>query len=185
MHTLQEFLKDLIQRMTVREKLLSFLFLAVLLGIWAGNWGNRIGSWNDTSKSTYAGLEEQNLWLERADTYAQSAQTAMERLDSQKTFNAAQLSGRVDSLLRTAGLSSLADIDSVKSSQGEIFNEHTVRVQLKRISIGQLVQFNKLLRDESPYINQLTVRINADRRNRKLLDVRFEIASLELNSQSI
>lgn len=171
--------------MTVREKMLSFLFVIVMLAIWTGAWMGRLSTWNDSRSATAANLGEQSLWLDRADVYANSARAAMERLDSSKTFGAAQLSGRIDNLLRQAGLSTKADIDPVKSSQGEIFNEHTVRVQLKRISIAQMVQFNSLLRKESPYINQLNVRINANRRDREQLDVRFEIASLELITDSI
>ena len=174
-----------LKRMTVREKMLSMLFIIVMLAIWTGSWMGRLSTWNDSRITTATNLTEQDLWLERADAYADSAQSAMERLDSSKTFGAAQLSGRIDNLLRQAGLSTKADIDPVKSTQGEIFNEHTVRVQLKRITIGQMVQFNRLLRKESPYINQLNVRINANRRDREQLDVCFQIASLELITDSI
>lgn len=165
--------------------MLSMLFIIVMLAIWTGSWMGRLSTWNNSRIATAANQMEQSLWLDRANDYANSARNAMERLDSSKTFGAAQLSGRIDNLLRKAGLSTNADIDPVKSTQGEIFNEHTVRVQLKRISIAQMVQFNSLLRKESPYINQLNVRINANRRDREQLDVRFEIASLELISDSI
>ena len=175
----------ILRRLTVREQLLSVLFIAVMLFIWAGTWLNRAGEWNDNRKATTASLSEQALWLERAETYAQSARVVMEKLDSSKTFGATQLSGRIDGLLRQSGLSARADIDPVKSKQGEIFNEHTLRVQLKRASIAQYVQFNNLLLKEAPYINQQSVTIKANRRNPEELDIRFEIASLELIPDSI
>lgn len=175
----------LLQGLTVREQLLSVLFIAVMLIIWAGTWLNRTGEWNNQRKATAATLAEQALWLERAETYAQSARVVMEKLDSSKTFGATQLSGRIDGLLRQSGLSARADIDSVKSKQGELFNEHTLRVQLKRASIAQYVQFNDLLLKEAPYINQQSVFIKANRRNPEELDIRFEIASLELIPDSI
>jgi hypothetical protein len=53
-------------------------------------------------------------------------------------------------------------------------------VQLKRASIAQYVQFNNRLLQEAPYINQQSVLIKANRRNPEELDIRFEIASLEL-----
>ncbi len=174
-----------LQSLTVREQLLSVLFIAVMLLIWAGSWMGRTGEWNNQRKATAASLAEQALWLERAETYAQSAREVMEKLDSSKTFGATQLSGRIDGLLRQSGLSARADIDPVKSKQGEIFNEHTLRVQLKRASIAQYVQFNDLLLKEAPYINQHSVYIKANRRNPEELDIRFEIASLELIPDSI
>jgi NurA-like 5'-3' nuclease len=170
----------ILQGLTVREQVLSLSFIVVMLFIWAGSWLGRSEDWNDDRKATAASLAEQSLWIERGPTYAQSAREVMEQLDSSKTFGATQLSGRIDRLLREAGLSTTADIDPVKSKQGEIFNEHTLRVQLKRASIAQYVQFNNRLLQEAPYINQQSVLIKANRRNPEELDIRFEIASLEL-----
>jgi hypothetical protein len=181
---LQQF-NQLIQRLTVREQLLSLLFVFVMLAIWAASYIGRASAWNDTRKASSASLAEQALWLERAPVYEQSAREVMVKLDSSKTFGATQLSGRIDELLRKAGLSTIADIDPVKSKQGEIFNEHTLRVQIKRTSIIKYNQFNTLLLKEAPYINQQRVYIKANRRKPEELDIRFEIASLELITDSI
>lgn len=185
MHAQLQTLNRLLRRLTVREQLLSLLFVVVMLAIWAGSWLNRSGKWNDGRRTAAANLSEQALWLERAETYDRSARAVMEKLDSTKTFGATQLSGQIDRLLRESGLSTRADIDPVKSKQGEIFNEHTLRVQLKRTSIAQYVQFNERLLREAPYINQHRVQIKANRRNPEELDIRFEIASLELIQDSI
>jgi hypothetical protein len=56
---------------------------------------------------------------------------------------------------------------------------------LKRISIEQLIQFNSLLRKETPYINQQSIRIAANRSKPEELDVRYEINSLELIESSL
>ncbi|CAI8275986.1 MAG: Uncharacterised protein [Opitutia bacterium UBA7350] len=175
----------ILRRLTVREQLLSLCFILVMLAIWAASWINRSGTWNDDRRVASANLQEQSLWLERADSYARSAREVMEKLDSEKTFGATQLSGQIDSLLRQSGLSSRADMGPVKSRQGEIFNEHTLRVQLKRATIAQYIAFNDLLLNEAPYINQQSVHIKSNRRNPEELDIRFEIASLELIKDSI
>lgn len=185
MHARIQSILRILRRLTVREQLLSLCFVVVMLAIWAGSWINRTGTWNDERREAYANLTEQALWIERADNYARSAREVIEKLDSQKTFSATQLSGQIDSLLRQSGLSARADMGPVKSRQGEIFNEHTLRVQLKRASIAQYIAFNDLLLNEAPYINQQSVHIQSNRRNPEELDIRFEIASLELIKDSI
>ncbi len=185
MHDQLQRIARTLRRLTVREQLLSLLFVVVMPAIWAGTWFGRSGEWNDARRAAAASLTEQALWLERAESYDRSAREVMEKLDSEKTFGATQLSGRIDRLLRESGLSTRADMDPVKSRQGEIFNEHTLRVQLKRASIAQYVAFNELLLREAPYINQHSVQIKANSRNPEELDIRFEIASLELIHSSI
>ena len=73
-----------------------------------------------------------------------------------------------------------AEIDEQTKPESEIFNEHTIRVRLKRINIKQLIELNNMLRQQTPYINQQSVRIAANRSKPEELDVRYEINSLEL-----
>jgi hypothetical protein len=173
-------LEDYFKRMSLREQFLALLFVLVVLSIWSGNCFKRYGQWMNAQKEASSVLQTQQLWLDQADTYSAQATLAQERLDTALTFTATQLSGQIDKLLRQSQLSNLADIDPVRSREGEIFNEHTIRVRLKRINIKQLIELNKLLRQQTPYINQQSVRIAANRSKPEELDVRYEINSLEL-----
>jgi hypothetical protein len=185
MSTLLNKLQAFYKRTSLREKLLTLVFILVVIFLWAANWMSRLSDWNDLRKSTAIDLEFQEQTLARADEFDRGLQRALERVDPSKTFAAAQLSGRVDSLLRNAGLSGQADIDPVRTREGEIFNDHNLRVRLSRISINQLVDFNALLKKDTPYINIQSVRIAANRRNPEQLDVRFEINSFDLKDQSL
>jgi hypothetical protein len=173
------------KRTSLREKLLTLVFILVVVFLWAANWLNRASQWNDLRQAAAVDLQVQRQTLARADEFDQGLQRALERVDPSKTFAAAQLSGRVDSLLRNAGLSGLADIDPVRTREGEIFNDHNLRVRLSRISIEQLIDFNALLKKDTPYINLQSVRIAANRRNPEQLDVRFEINSFDLKDQPL
>ncbi len=177
--------KRLYQRMNVREKLLCLLFLAVLLLIWGNSWFTRASTWNDARKLAAVDLATQQQWLDRRDFYAQGLAQALERVDPAKTYSAAQLSGKIDSLLRQASLADKADIDPVRTRSGEIFNDHNLRVRLSRISIAQLILINKLLKQETPYINIQSVRISANRRNPEELDARLEINSFDLKNEAL
>lgn len=174
--------KRLFRRMSVREKLLSLLFFFVILLIWTSSLFHRASTWNQSRKQASTDLQTQQQWLDRSDQYDAGLARALERVDPTKTYSAAQLSGRIDSILRQVDLSGSADIDPVRTREGEIFNDHNVRVRLNRISIAQIIELNKLLSKESPYINLQSVRFNANRRNPEELDVRLELNSFDLKS---
>jgi hypothetical protein len=173
------------KRMSLREKLLSLCFLVVLLLIWSNNWLGRVSEWNAQRTLTSLELATQQEWLDRSEFFTQGLATALERVDPSKTYAAAQLSGRVDSLIRQNGLSDQADIDPVRTREGEIFNDHNLRVRLSRISIAQLIKLNSLLKQETPYINIQSVRIQKNRRNPEQLDVRYEINSFDLKDPNL
>ncbi|MFP4157609.1 MAG: hypothetical protein ACLFU4_08330 [Opitutales bacterium] len=178
-------IKALYKRTTVREKLLALVFILVILILWSGNWLGRLGAWNAGRTQSAVELDTQQQWLDRSEEYTEGLDQALERVDPSKTFRGSQLSERVDSLLRQSGLSAQADIDPVRTREGEIFNDHNLRVRLSRISIAQLVQFSQALRKDSPYINIESVRIAANRRNPEQLDVRFEINSFDLKDEAL
>jgi hypothetical protein len=173
--------KRLFLRMSVREKLLTLLFILVMLFIWAGNLLSRSSEWNNHRSQAQTKLHIQQQWLDRSDEFTVGLANALERVDPKKTYARAQLSGRIDSIVRQVSLSAQADIDPVQTREGEIFNDHNVRIRLSRISIAQLIQLNKLLSQETPYINLQSVRVTKNRRNPEELDVRFKINSFDLN----
>lgn len=177
-------MKALYRRMSLREKLLTLAFILVLLFLWGNNWAGRLSEWNGQRKFIASELEFQRQTLQRGPEIAAGLERALARVDPSKTYAAARLSGRIDSLLRSTGLSGKADIDSVRTREGEIFNDHNLRVRLNRISIEQLINFNARLKEDTPYINIQSVRIDANRRNPEELDVRFEINSFDLKQES-
>ena len=176
-------LRALYRRISLREKLLSLLLILVILFLWTSNWFGRIARWNDQRQSTAVELLTQQQWLDRGDEYTEGLQRALTRVDPSKTYAATRLSGRIDSLLRQAGLSGQADIDPVRTREGEIFNDHNLRVRLSRISLAQIIQFNNLLKKDRSYINIQSVRIVVNPRTPEELNVRFEVNSFDLKEQ--
>jgi hypothetical protein len=177
--------KRIYKRMTVREKLFCLLFCLVLLFIWGNHWLQRASQWNDARKVAAVELSTQSNWLERSEFFADGFAAASEQVDPAKTYSASQLSGRIDSLLRQAGLAAQSDLDPVRTREGEIFNDHNLRVRLSRISIAQLITINSLLKQETPYINIQSVRINASRKDPEELDARLEINSFDLKDETL
>ncbi|MGC6456503.1 MAG: hypothetical protein ACON39_04580 [Coraliomargaritaceae bacterium] len=180
MHRVIHIIIQLFRRMSVREQLLLLLFCLTLLVLWSANLLQRSTTWNDARQQAATDLQTQQLLIDREATYKEGLEAALQRVDPTQTFSASQLSGRIDEILRKAQLSNLADIDPVRSKQGEIFNDHNIRVRLARISIAQIVEFNKLLRQETPYINVQKVNLAANRSKPTQIDARYEINSFEL-----
>ena len=183
MNALKDRSRALYKRMSLREKILSLFFVLVILFLWSNNWLSRLSKWDAQRKLTGVELQTQQQWLDRSDLITEQLAVALERVDPSKTFAAAQLSGKIDNLIRRSGLS--ADIDPVQTREGEIFNDHNLRVRLGRISIAQLVQINNLLQRETPYINIQSIRIRKDRRNPSQLDIRYEINSFDLKDPNL
>jgi hypothetical protein len=178
-------IKSFYKRTTLREKLLTLAFILVVLFLWANSWLRDLSAWNDERAFMANELEFQRQTLERGPEFTKGLQRALERVDPSKTYAAAQLSGRVESLLAQAGLSGQADFASVRTREGEIFNDHNLLLRLDRISIDQLIRFNALLKQDTPYINVQSARISANRRNPEELDARFEINSFDLKAESL
>ncbi|MGB0333796.1 MAG: hypothetical protein ACPGGN_00380 [Opitutales bacterium] len=185
MNTLKDKVNTYYRQMSLREKLLSLLFILVILLLWGNSWMGRLWQWHTNKQQTTIELSTQQQWLDRSEFYSEGLATALERVDPSKTYAAAQLSGRVDGLIRQAKLSGQADIDPVRTREGEIFNDHNLRVRLSQISIAQLIKLNILLKTETPYINLQNVRIQKNRRNPEQLDVRYEINSFDLKDQNL
>jgi len=182
MQKILEQAKRLFLRMTVREKSLTLAFILVMLFIWTGNLLKRSSAWNDNRKQATTDLQNQQQWLDRSEQFTTGLANALERVDPKKTYAGSQLSGRIDAILRQVALSGSADIDPVQTREGEIFNDHNIRIRLNRISIAQLIKLNKLLSQETPYINIQSVSVTKNRRNPEELDVRFKINSFDLKN---
>ena len=180
MNHLMTKMRMLYKTMSIREKFLCLCFISVLLFIWSNNWLNRTYEWNMLRNLSATELATQQEWLERSSSISVGLNNALKLVDPSKTYAASQLSGKIDSLIRQTGLSNQADIDPVRTREGEIFNDHNLRVRLSRISIAQLIVLNKLLIQETPYINLQSVRIQKNRSNPEQLDVRYQINSFDL-----
>lgn len=174
--------KRVFKRLSVREQLLLLIFVLTIVGLWAASQFQRAHEWNETRRLTNAILTDHQMYLDRHEEFELGLAAALERVDPSKTKSATELAGRIDQLVRQAGLSSSADIDPVRSQEGEIFNDHNIRVRLSRIAIAKVIEFNSLIRKETPYITVKKVDLAANRRNPAEIDARFEINSFELKN---
>ncbi|MFL2847643.1 MAG: hypothetical protein ACJZ9B_01560 [Coraliomargaritaceae bacterium] len=178
-------LVKLYHQRSLREKFLLQGFILVLFVIWSQSFLGKVTTWNNQRQSASIELMTQQQWLDREIQYAEALTIALEKVEPEKTFSAAQLSGQVDALIRSIKLEGKTDIDPVQTRISEIFNDHTMRLRLKGINIQEFITLNDSLKSFSPYIAPKSIRITKNQRRPQEMNIRFEINSFDLKQQSI
>ncbi len=177
-------IRQIFNVLSLRERYLVMAFVWALLLLWLvflmeglrGTWTSFSQNRNNlaTFEYTIGQAEEAELLL----------QEARQGLDSSKTFSAAQLVGRLDSLARENEVSSF-DLSTPSSIETQLFNFNNVRLSIKRARISDLIRFDQAVKAYSPYIALGDFQITANKRDPRFLDATFELVSFELKEEAL
>ena len=176
--------RQIFNALSLRERYLVAVFIWALLLLWG------LALAESFQKNYRAYSLDTQLLKAFEDTLAQSGQAelllagAREGLDSGKTFSAAQLVGRLDSLARDNKVSSF-DISTPSTVETQLFSFHNVRVSIKRARITELIRFDQAVKAYSPYIALGDFQITANKRDPRFLDAVFELVSFELKEEAL
>lgn len=173
-------LKNLLSRITLREKILLVLFLFVVALIWLGFYWSRMSQLFDDIDKVKATLAHQQVWLNNEQSIAQRLADSREILNPQKTYARSRFIGRVDGLARKTGDS--YDVTNPTTQSGDIFNEHSLVVQFKDATLKNLINFAHSIESENPYLGIKQVKITPNRRDPNLLNAQFDVIALELKN---
>lgn len=176
-------IKQLYQRISLREKLLLAAFLWVIIFIAFIFAIDRLSHTSKDWKLWTHNLNEQKSWLSLGPSVEANLRESLLAFNPDHTFNSASLVGRIDAIARQTGVNH--DIANPRTQQGERFEFHTMRVSIRRTTMDKWISFTNRLRAESPYINIESVRLSADSRSPDLLDGQFIIQSFELKDDSL
>lgn len=174
------FLRQLFERLSFREKLLLSLFVWVLLllGLNSVTTNLRL-AWLER-KAHEATYQDYETRLQQEPLIAQLLTEAQARFDPEKTRDSAELTGHIDYLVNTSGLSPRNF--NTRTQPGDMFDWHEMSLSLGEAPLESLMRFVASIRREAPYINLEQVRLSADQRNPELVDARFLINSFELRN---
>ncbi|KAF0094435.1 MAG: hypothetical protein E1N59_1966 [Puniceicoccaceae bacterium 5H] len=171
------------QRMSLRERLLLVASVWVLLLVWL--WlllGKLSPEFHDFQRYGKV-LDGQERKLTQAEDARQSYEQAIMNIDPQRTYNASQLFGRVDELVRDDIPD--FDINRAQTESSELFNFYRVRLSIDRASLEDLIAFDEKLKAESPYLTLTSFTLRSMPRDPRQLDATFEIASFELKTEAL
>lgn len=165
-------------RLSLREQVLLTSFLLVILVLWLGGSVRQLRLQVQTYQAQAAVLEAQEQTFQLKPIIDQALADTREQFDASKTRNSAELTGRIDYLLRQNNIQP-RDYPT-RPQEGDVFNLYDMRLELDRVRLEQLLDFEAQIRAESPYINLESLRIRKDQGNQELIDVTMHISSFEL-----
>ena len=176
-------MRELFQTLSLRERILLAIFIWLGLAIWMGGAMKQFRQIKADYRTASYELREQSTWFDLQNEIQVRLESALELVDSSKTYTSSELVGKVDAIARETNLSS--DINSPTSRTSDIFDTHVVRIQFKKAGIAELIRFDELIRKETPYIGLESVRIKANKADPRFLDGRFVISSFERKDRTL
>ncbi len=176
-------LRQLFQRMTSREKTLLVAFvwviLIILFSFTLKDFRTFLSGWSATGRE----LKQQQTFLNQAADINSGLDQELEFYNSERIYDLASLTGRVDQLAKQAGISNFTF--NTNSEEQDIHVEHTIRLNVRDTPIDKLMALDAALNLESPYINKAGVSLKSDTRNTELLDATIILNSFELKPGGI
>ncbi len=169
--------------MSLRERVLLTVFLWFSVLAWLVSAVNSLGTARQNWSQAGALLDSQEEWFDNREDIEKQLESALQRLDPQKTYSGARLVGLLDNFARETGANS--DINAPDTQRGDIFNIHEVRVRFNKADIAALIEFDKKIKGQSPYLGLESVQVNAQKSDPRLLNARFIISSFELEVENI
>lgn len=176
--------RQLFNFLSLRERYLLALFIWALLFMWGIFLLQSAQSTWERFSSSRQILTQYEDTLKLADAAEQLLRSARQGLDSSKTFSAAQLVGRLDSIARENEISSF-DISTPSTIESQLFTFNNVRFSIKRSRIEELIKFEQAVKAYSPYIALGNFQIDANTRDPRFLDATLELVSFELKEEAL
>lgn len=168
----------LFQRLTSREKTLLCAFIWVILIICFAfalrDFRVFLNGWEVTGTE----LDRQQGWLDMKPELDAALKQELEFFQSDKILDRAALTGRVEQLATQSGITNFTY--NTRSEDKDIHVEHTIRLNIRDTPMEELIAFDQAINGESPYINKVSVVLDANRRNSELLDANITLNSFEL-----
>ncbi|MDF7808156.1 hypothetical protein P4E94_11950 [Pontiellaceae bacterium B12219] len=172
---------NLLSRISSRERIMLAALVVVGSMIWLNSlWRN----WESVSvryRKVKLELEQQTVWLENSDRFAEELDNSLAQLDPNKTYNDAELIALIDSLARKHKVSH--DLGAPATVEGELFFQHTLKVSVKNVPLPRLIAFERDLSTRYPYASVEDFSISANKADPRLLNARLTICAYQLTAE--
>lgn len=177
-------LKQIYLARPLRERFLFALTFGSLLLLWALSLMDAAAARWQTYSLNQQVLSSFNDTLEQESTARNLLTEARQQVDQSKTFSAAQLGGRIDSIARNVELPRF-DVRTPATVETDLFSFHNVRVRITRAQLEELIRFDLEVKKLAPYIAMADFRLTANNRDPRYLDADFELVSFELKEDAL
>jgi hypothetical protein len=175
-------IRKLYKKTSTREKFLLLLFIGAIAAVWFMYSFSRYNtSWKLLS-GTNKRIESYEMILAEKDHIETQLVEKSSQLDASKTLSSTELVGRVSEIIRPMELK--YQINSPQTERGSLFTFHSIRLSVNKADFEAVLRLSDKLKTLVPYVTLDRVTVTADRSNPSLLDVQFQISSVEMTASS-
>jgi len=173
---MQSKLKILFNKLNQREKMLMAIIMWTIVIVWMSN---TLGSMNDLGsnlRDVGGRLSLQQVKLEMASSIKKQLSVYKDKMGSEKTFSGNELAVTVTNLASRQGLR-YSHVRKPKTEENGLLDLHTMTINFRNANIEQLIAFDSMIKEHSPYMVLQYVSISAEKP--PLLSADFRIRAFE------
>ena len=173
-----QFLRLRFSRLSMREKFLSVLFIAALLGVWFTFQVDRHGAAIKNIRFANARAEEQGQWfIEQANIDSQY-NAMLQSINLDELPSADAVSASVFDLIRKYGFSDFKT-NPPKTVPGIPLTFHAFTININKADYNKLIDFTNEIKSSLPYVSLRQISIIAQPRTPQFLNVKLDLKSIE------
>ena len=165
-------------RLSMREKLLSILFVGGLLGVWLTFQMDRHGVARQEIRPANELAGQQGQWLlEQSDIDARY-QAMLNEIDLDSLPSVEDVNASIDDLIRKYGFSDFK-ANAPKTTPGNPLTFHTFTIDIGKADYNKLIDFTNEIKSTLSFVSLRQIKIRAQPRTPQFLDVKLELKSIE------
>ncbi|BET65386.1 hypothetical protein ASA1KI_03040 [Opitutales bacterium ASA1] len=163
-----------------REKILTVLFLVVLVLIWASTYLTRYKAFSLALAAERATAGAQAQWLDDQESIEGDYAAAITRLSDAALPTRSEVQAQIDALLSKHAIARYR-IDPPQTQTSDRLVFHTFSVSMERAEYSQLQAFQNELAATLPTVNLEQITLQSERSNPAQLNTRLRLVAVELN----
>lgn len=171
----------LLLKISPRERIMLGALAIVGLLIWGSNLLDR---WDTTSQARDAAQREartQATWLGNEGFLRRQLEQTMERLDASKMLSEAGLIALVDGYARENQIRH--ELVSPTVTTGKVYDQTSLRVTLRNVSMEQLLNFHLFILERNPYVSMEAIALLPNRADPRLINARLRLESIYIHEE--
>lgn len=173
-----QFVRLRFSRLSMREKFLSILFIAALLGVWFTFQVDRHSSALKDIRMANAQAEEQGQWFLEQPNIDARYEAMLQDINLEELPSADTVSASVYDLIREYGFNDFKT-NPPKTTTGIPLTFHAFTININKADYNKLIDFTNEIKSSLPYVSLRQISIIAQPRTPQFLNVKLELKSIE------
>lgn len=174
--------KSIVTRLSFRERLLLALFSWTCCFIWSVTFIKRVKATSIDLRTVKASIAKNNLWIKNSDAINDGLKELRNFLKPENSYSGTQFAAKVEEFLRQSGLNYSMTSPQIEYRAGDIFNVNTIKVHCDKATLESLIDFDKLLNLEKPYLSLESIKLRGNEFDPELITADFNLIALQVKN---